>query len=1378
MSRKKQQHKKLEDSIGEEIRIAVNLVIKKFLNSDENKEYEFPSSFTANERAYVHELAKEFGLKSKSRGKGANRFLTVYKREGSSIVQADAVFKLSRSSRQNIFMLTTKFPLTNKERQELLPLTERDRCLSNEVKDTNKSLGRLINGIPQVPSLSVSDDLLSFRQKLPIWSMKEEIINLINSNQVVVISGETGSGKTTQVPQFILEHCQALHKPCRIVCTQPRRLSAVSVSERVAAERDEKIGQSIGYQIRLESRISPKTVLTYCTDGVLLRTLMGGDAALATMTHVVVDEVHERGRFCDFLLIALRDALAKFRSLRLVLMSATVDTQVFTKYFSGCPVVSVPGRLFEVKEYFLEDVLKQTGYTTKAMEKARQELRKRNDQREKLDSWTKSIVQSVKGEPAEGKERHPILASLMPQQSEFVADKMELEAWLVKEMDQLLCNAWLEGSPDAFSQLLFRILSEHVSVDYQHSETSVTALMVAAGRGDLSVVEQLLNLGANISVCASNDWTSLDWARNFNHPDVVELIEAYINVEQGRMPETLPPAAGTLRGEDKELLDVYHQSFNDDNTDLELLMALVLKLHAGGKKGAILIFLSGYDDIVALRDRILADEKKMLDAGKFRIYLLHSKMQTSDQKQVFRPAPPGARKIILSTNIAETSVTIDDVVFVIDTGKVKEKSFDALCGVCTLRPVWISQACAQQRRGRAGRTQPGVCYHMFSSVRHQAMQAYHTPEILRLPLQELCLHTKLLAPPNTPIADFLARAIEPPSFIVTRNAVQLLKTMDALDAWEDLTELGHHLVDLPVEPRLGKMVLYAVVLKCLDPVLTIVSCLAHRDPFLLPTLPSFKRSAILIKKKLASGSFSDHMTLLRAFQMWQQARTNGWERAFCEKHFVSSATMEMVVGMRTQLLGQLRALGFVRTRGGCDIRDLNANSESWAVVKAALCAGTYPNLIRVDREHAQLRTQKESRVMFHPSSVLRDGSSRLPSAGRCGGVEGLPSDWLVYEEMSRTGRLCHARCCTLVTPLTVALFAGPARLPLDAVSAAEMVRGDRAADTESDSEAEERADGENTMLKLDEWVVFRVDAEAAHLALHLRQKWNSLLLRRMRAPAKPWSQVDEQVLKTVVGVLTAEEQNLGLQQPAGVGQRPRAMTTDCYSSGSRQIMEEDVSRDDSSCRPGVLKSNGKGTSDSTGERSDAGSTKSQDSQASSPTPSQAGAGAGDSPSPARYFVIKAGSVKAVEASLSRGLWAFTPNTERKLLRIFKGLAQLAGDRPEPVEPGSDLAGPNLGAPLPVEWLKRSNVPFQATRHLLNPYNENRRVQASRDGQEIEPTVGESLCALWDKVPQLVPKSSLFGPPRGPQQQGRPIRGYSYPLYGPGYQQCLGYGPRK
>ena len=305
--------------------------------------------------------------------------------------------------------------------------------------------------------------------------------------------------------------------------------------------------------------------------------------------------------------------------------------------------------------------------------------------------------------------------------------------------------------------------------------------------------------------------------------------------------------------------------------------------------------------------------------------MLHAAHQVASQdlKRAFHPTRQ--RKIILATNVAETSITVPDVVFVIDSGKVKQKTYDALTHTTSLRSEWISQTSATQRLGRAGRCQPGTVFRLFSTTTHSSLSQYGTPEILRTPLLALCLQTKLLAPPNTPIADFLARVPDPPPFLITRNAVQALKSLEALDPWEEVTPLGSHLLDLPLDPVFGKILLHGVFLKCLDPILTISCTLAYRSPFVLPVEPGAKRAADAARRRLASNTGSDHMAVLRAFQEWQQARMEGRERAWCAHNMVSSSTMEMVVGMRNQVLGQLRASGFVRARGQGDIRDINTN---------------------------------------------------------------------------------------------------------------------------------------------------------------------------------------------------------------------------------------------------------------------------------------------------------------------------------------------------------------------------------------------------------------------------------------------------------------------
>ncbi|XP_075457659.1 3'-5' RNA helicase YTHDC2 isoform X2 [Ascaphus truei] len=1374
--------------IDEEVKIAVNVALERFRYSDQ-KEMEFPSSLTSTERAFIHRLSQSLGLISKSKGKGSNRCLTLKKKDGSETASALMSCNLAHNTKHAVRSLIQRFPVTNKERTELLPKTDRGNVFAVEAenREMSKTSGRLNNGIPQVPVRRGDSEFDSFRQSLPVFEKREDIVRIIKDNKVILIVGETGSGKTTQIPQFLLDDSYKNGIPCRIFCTQPRRLAAIAVAERVAAERGEKIGQSIGYQIRLESRVSPKTLLTFCTNGVLLRTLMAGDSTLSTVTHVIVDEVHERDRFSDFLLTKLRDVLQKHPTLKLILSSAALDVNLFLRYFGGCPVIYIQGRPFEVKEMFLEDILRSTGYTNKEMLKYKKEKQHEEKQQTTLTEWYSAKENNIQTETPRQRSVPNITEEydLLDDGGDTVFSQLTekdvncLEPWLIKEMDSCLSDIWLHRDVDAFAQLFHLILTENVSVDYRHSETSASPLMVAAGRGFLSQIEQLISMGANVNSKSSNGWTALDWAKHFGQAEAVDLLESYsCSLESGDLDESslVQTESSDLSAEDRELLKAYHHSFDDEKVDLDVIMHLLYNICHSCDSGAVLIFLPGYDEIVGLRDRILFDDKRFADnAHRYQVFMLHSNMQTSDQKKVLKTPPTGIRKVILSTNIAETSITVNDVVFVIDSGKVKEKSFDALNHVTMLKMVWISKASAIQRKGRAGRCRPGICFRLFSRLRFQNMLEYQTPELLRMPLHELCLHTKLLAPINCPIADFLMKAPEPPPALIVRNAVQMLKTIDAMDTWEDLTELGYHLADLPVEPHLGKMVLCAVVLKCLDPILTIACTLAYRDPFVLPTQASQKRAAMLCRKRFTAGTFSDHMALLRAFQAWQKARSDGWERAFCEKNFLSQATMEIIIGMRTQLLGQLRASGFVRARGGGDIRDVNTNSENWAVVKAALVAGMYPNLIHVDRENMMLTGPKEKRVRIHPASVLSQPQYKKipPANGQATAIQALPTDWLIYDEMTRAHRIANIRCCSVITPASTIIFSGPARLPSNALQEPSSFRAvDGVPNDSSDSEMEDRTTATLATLKLDEWLNFKLDPEAASLLLQLRQKWHSLFLRRMRSPSKPWSQVDEATIRAIIAVLSTEEQSAGLQQPSGIGQRPRPMsseelplTSSWRSNNSRKSSAETEFCDDPSNvdrtvlktpspafhQPAKYKERGILHPKRPEERIDQSSVKSTDSSSypspcASPSPPSSAKGS-KSPSPrpnisVRYFIMKSSNLRNLEISQQKGIWSTTPSNERKLNRAFwgsstvylvfsvqgsghfQGFARMSSEIGR--EKSQDWGSTGLGGVFKVEWIRKENLPFQNAHHLLNPWNDNKK--------ELEPQVGEQLLQLWDRVP--------------------------------------------
>lgn len=271
-----------------------------------------------------------------------------------------------------------------------------------------------------------------------------------------MITGDTGSGKTTQVPQYLMEHFAEKKEPVRIICTQPRRIAAISVAERVANERAEHIGGTVGYQIRLESKMSPKTALVFCTTGILLRTLMYHDSNLARVTHLLIDEVHERDRYCDFLLGVLKSRLHRFPNLRVILMSAALDCNVFSNYFGHCPVLHVQGKCYPVTEYFLEDTLQMTDYLGHGME---------------IGVWDVKETKIAKNGEADNRSkkanrRSPPLGGDLGRNVVF---------------DALIEEAFLDGNSEAVKRLHFAVVHQNMPINYRHSHTHLTPLMAVAG---------------------------------------------------------------------------------------------------------------------------------------------------------------------------------------------------------------------------------------------------------------------------------------------------------------------------------------------------------------------------------------------------------------------------------------------------------------------------------------------------------------------------------------------------------------------------------------------------------------------------------------------------------------------------------------------------------------------------------------------------------------------------------------------------------------------------------------------------------------------------------------------------------------------------------
>uniref|UniRef100_A0AAX7VV32 ATP-dependent DNA/RNA helicase DHX36 n=1 Tax=Astatotilapia calliptera TaxID=8154 RepID=A0AAX7VV32_ASTCA len=750
--------------------------------------------------------------------------------------------------------------------------------------------------------------LQKFREKLPSYG-KKELVTLINSNRVLVVSGETGCGKTTQVTQFILDDYinRGMGSMCRVVCTQPRRISAISVAERVAAERAESVGNgnSCGYQIRLQSRLPRRQgSILYCTTGIILQWLRS-DPLLSSISHLVLDEIHERNLQSDVLLIIVKDLLNLRDDLKIILMSATLNAEKFSQYFDNCPMIHIPGLTFPVEEFLLEDIIEMTRY----------------------------------------------------------------------------------------------------------SDTTIEAL---------------------------------------------------------------------------EILD------RDEKIDLDLILALIRYIVLNGEEGAILVFLPGWDNISTLNDLLMAQQ--MFRSDRFVIIPLHSLMPTVNQTQVFKRPPPGVRKIVIATNIAETSITIDDVVYVIDGGKIKETNFDTSNNISTMMAEWVSLANAKQRKGRAGRLCPGKCYHLYNGLRASLLDAYQLPEIMRTPLEELCLQIKILKLGS--IGRFLEKALDRPTEKAVSLAIKNLTELNALDQRENLTALGFHLAHLPVEPHIGKLILFGALLGCLDPVLTIAASLSFKDPFFIPL--GKEKMADMRRKALSRNSKSDHLTIVNAFQGWEDAKQRGgrYEREYCWDNFLSANTLQMLQNMKGQFAEHLMHAGFVSSNDPKDPKS-NVNSGNEKLIKAVIVAGLYPKVAMIRPSHSKKRpgvkvyTQADGKVCIHPKSVNAEEME-------------FNYTWLIYHLKMRTSSI-FLYDCTEVSPFSLLFFGGDITI---------------------------QKDEDQETIAVDQWIVFRSPARIAHLVKSLKKELDSLLQDKICNPAPvDWQNrqsKDCAVITAIIDLITTQEKKKSL----------------------------------------------------------------------------------------------------------------------------------------------------------------------------------------------------------------------------------------------------------
>ena len=702
-------------------------------------------------------------------------------------------------------------------------------------------------------------------KNLPIAAFQQHILGVLAQNQVFVLSGETGCGKSTQVPAYILEDCLSRGEPCKVYVTEPRRISAISLAERVSSELGEERGSVgkndslVGSAVRLESNIGRNARLVYATTGIFLRMLEG--SRLEGVTHVILDEVHERSIESDFLLIILKSLLEARPDLKVVLMSATLDAERISDYFGGCPTVNVPGRTFPVDVRWLEDAVELCDYT--------------------LEDGSPYARRPKRGQ--QGRDNQARLQSVVSAE---------------------------DDAPDE---------------DEDEDENAEQPSGISAVRYSPKTISTLDRM---------DEYT-------VNHDLIVALLERMCLKDEAMAPYS----------------------------------------------AAILIFLPGIAEIRKLND--LLQVHPIFGSRQFQLFPLHSTISSENQSLVFDLPPAGVRKIVLSTNIAETGITIPDITCVIDTGKHREMRFDEKRQMSKLIECFVAKSNAKQRRGRAGRVQNGLCWHLFTRHRHDQYLAEHPlPEMLRLSLQDLALKLKVMKVRiGSTIEDALSKALDPPTTLNIQRSVASLIEIKALTTTEDITPLGRHLAKIPLDVHMGKFLLIACSLQILDSALTIAATLNAKSPFQNP----FGREleARNAKKSFDFGD-NDFVTIVRAFNSWRRASDNGVAKQFCQKCFLSQTNLIQIEELRQQYMSYLLDSGFVtvddetrREIMGARFRfsssktrffrvpaNLDVNAGSLAMINTALVSALYPKLLVIDPRTAGLKTLTNGApASIHPSSV-------------------------------------------------------------------------------------------------------------------------------------------------------------------------------------------------------------------------------------------------------------------------------------------------------------------------------------------------------------------------------------------------------------------------
>jgi len=677
---------------------------------------------------------------------------------------------------------------------------------------------------------------IEYPPELPISARADEIIAAIRDHQVLILAGETGSGKTTQIPKMCLVAGRG--EQGRIACTQPRRVAATSVARRVAEELNVDLGREVGCKIRFADQTSGATVIKFMTDGMLLAELQA-DPEMREYDTIIVDEAHERSLNIDFILGHLRRLRLRRPELKIVITSATIDTEAFSKAFDGAPIIEVSGRVYPVEVIYAP-------------------LEEMED---------------------EGRAGTPLPAERRGTESAPYPKKKR---------------------PD--------------------------------------------------------DFTYIDAA--------VEAVERVLN---------------------------------ESNT------------------GDILVFMPTERDIRETRDLIEGRR-----GARLEVVPLFGRLTNAEQQRVFSTSPH--RKVIVATNIAETSLTIPGIRFVIDTGLSRFSRYTPQSRTRRLPVEPVSQSSADQRKGRCGRVSDGVCIRLYSEQDYLGRPRFTQPEIQRSNLADVILRMKAFGLGDIEEFPFLNA---PPAKGI-RAGYALLHELGAIDDAGVLTDIGRELAHLPVDPTVGRMVLQARNEKALREVLIIAAALSIQDPRERPM--DLKEQADQAHRRFTHPD-SDFLTLLAVWEIYHdefEKMTLGKLRKFCTSHFLSFMRMREWRDVYAQLEDTLRERKNIAwtsvydgVKPGEEVKFAPA-MPAYRSIHRAILSGLLGN-IATRTDDGDYHAAHDRRVAVFPGSALFERTERKADPRKGASGSHAPSakpkvaKWLMAAEVMETARL-YARTCARIDP--------------------------------------------------------------------------------------------------------------------------------------------------------------------------------------------------------------------------------------------------------------------------------------------------------------------------------------------------------------------------